>query len=368
MRQATIHFVSLAIATMVYFSGAPAALAVTYLPSGWVSGANQGNGPIFSADTNHPIVGDQVDDPTASSNAADAEELHSPFTPITLAADGDKITFTGTVLLQGTVNSIASSGTPRTQFRFGLFQDNGSADNLGWLGYLMTNTHGTGTPNGTLSRKNTGNTSTYLSTTGSTALGASGGNGTVFNDDTFTLSLSIERAVGGLLSLDGSITGTTTTNFSEVLHGGESAAGVVTYTFDRLGFLMGANLDTDRAEFSDLAVTATGPSFTVEGDYNGNGVVDADDYVVWRKNVGGAGGSVAMGDHEPDGDVDNDDYAYFQARFGNGGPGSGNSLGASSVPEPTSMVLTAMTAAVMLIAVRRHSRMVLEPARRIRSR
>jgi hypothetical protein len=160
------------------------------------------------------------------------------------------------MLIQGTVNSVASSGTPRTQFRFGFFQDNGSAGNSGWLGYLMTNSHGNGTPAGSLSRKNTGNTSTYLSTTGATSLAATNGNGTVFNDDAYALAMSIERQANGDLAISGSITGTATTNFSQSLSATATAASVVTYTFDRLGFLLGGNLDADRGAFSDLQISS----------------------------------------------------------------------------------------------------------------
>lgn len=222
----------------------------------WATAVGQGNGPITDANTNHPIVGDAVDDPGASSNAADGEMFHSPFQSITLANAGDRIDFTGTMLLQGSINSVASSATPRTQFRFGLFQDNGSAGNTGWLGYLSTNTHGNGTPAGSISRKNTGNTSTYLSTTGATSLTSSNGNGSVFNDDTYALVMSVERQANGDLAISASITGTAATNFSESLSVTATAATVVTYTFDRLGFLLGGNLDTDRAAFSDLQVSS----------------------------------------------------------------------------------------------------------------
>lgn len=72
----------------------------------------------------------------------------------------------------------------------------------------------------------------------------------------------------------------------------------------------------------------------VAADYNGNGVVDAADYVVWRDHLGTpfqltnevAGTSPGM--------VTSEDYTAWRARFGNTS-GSGASLSVSPVPEPT---------------------------------
>ncbi|MEX2307131.1 MAG: lamin tail domain-containing protein [Pirellulales bacterium] len=60
------------------------------------------------------------------------------------------------------------------------------------------------------------------------------------------------------------------------------------------------------------------------GDYNGDGKVDAADYVVWRKNPGAFGG--AQG------------YTDWRANFG-AMAGSGSGSGAGAVPEPGSIVL-----------------------------
>jgi hypothetical protein len=50
------------------------------------------------------------------------------------------------------------------------------------------------------------------------------------------------------------------------------------------------------------------------GDYNFSGVVDAADFVVWRKNVGSTTDLQADGDG--DGDIDQDDYNVWRASFG----------------------------------------------------
>jgi PEP-CTERM motif len=71
----------------------------------------------------------------------------------------------------------------------------------------------------------------------------------------------------------------------------------------------------------------------VAGDYNNNGVVDAGDYVLWRK-----GGPLANEVDTP-GTVNAADYTAWRARFGNPGSGSGSGLGASAVPEPATLVL-----------------------------
>jgi hypothetical protein len=61
------------------------------------------------------------------------------------------------------------------------------------------------------------------------------------------------------------------------------------------------------------------------GDYNGNGVVDAADYVVWRKGLGTT--------------YTQNDYDVWRAHFGQTA-GSGAGVGANaSVPEPTTLAL-----------------------------
>jgi hypothetical protein len=70
------------------------------------------------------------------------------------------------------------------------------------------------------------------------------------------------------------------------------------------------------------------------GDYNKNGVVDAADYVLWRK------GDLAA-DSNGDTLVDQTDYDFWRANFGNPNPpgaGSGG-LAGSAVPEPASVVM-----------------------------
>ena len=81
----------------------------------------------------------------------------------------------------------------------------------------------------------------------------------------------------------------------------------------------------------------------IEGDYNGNGTVDAADYTVWRDNLGLTGGATPdVGDGTGDGNVTSEDYEYWKARFGNP-PGSGGGS-VSAVPEPSSAILNFVAA------------------------
>jgi T5SS/PEP-CTERM-associated repeat protein len=75
------------------------------------------------------------------------------------------------------------------------------------------------------------------------------------------------------------------------------------------------------------------------GDYNGNGAVDAADYVVWRNNVGTA----TLNNRDPNGTgpVGQADYNFWRARFGNtigSGAGASSSTNAA-VPEPASVLM-----------------------------
>ena len=75
---------------------------------------------------------------------------------------------------------------------------------------------------------------------------------------------------------------------------------------------------------------------SVPGDYNGNGIVDATDYTVWRDTLG------STTDFRADGDgnhlVNANDYTFWKTRFGNIS-GSGSLTAANNVPEPTCFAL-----------------------------
>ena len=94
----------------------------------------------------------------------------------------------------------------------------------------------------------------------------------------------------------------------------------------------GGGFSYDRAEGS-LAPEPT-------GDYNGNGVVDAADYVEWRSTLDQPAvpaGSGADGDES--GTIDAGDSAFWAARFGNTVPGAGGGAGGTAVPEPATIAL-----------------------------
>jgi hypothetical protein len=71
------------------------------------------------------------------------------------------------------------------------------------------------------------------------------------------------------------------------------------------------------------------------GDYNGNGKVDAADYVLWRN------GGPLQNETETLGSVTSEDYTAWRASFGNPpGAGSGIGAGLTPVPEPSSLLLS----------------------------
>jgi probable HAF family extracellular repeat protein len=83
---------------------------------------------------------------------------------------------------------------------------------------------------------------------------------------------------------------------------------------------------------------------SLSGDYNGNGTVDATDYVVWRNLSGQAGAGLAA-DGNGDGTVNAEDYEVWRANFGQTMAGSlSASLNDSrtSVPEPSTLLLTSV--------------------------
>jgi hypothetical protein len=99
---------------------------------------------------------------------------------------------------------------------------------------------------------------------------------------------------------------------------------------------IGESIDAD---FLIDNVRTIGATTMVPGDYNRNGMVDASDYVVWRKMLNqpvtpgsGADGTGPTG--EPDGLVNDLDYSFWRSQFGSSSSTGGSGAAAIAVPEP----------------------------------
>jgi hypothetical protein len=90
----------------------------------------------------------------------------------------------------------------------------------------------------------------------------------------------------------------------------------------------------------DISAALTTVPMLLAGDYNGDGAIDAADYVVWRDTMGQLGSGLAA-DGNGNNQIEQGDYDIWRAHFGRrgtGGPDANAHLG-SAVPEPTGLVL-----------------------------
>jgi hypothetical protein len=101
------------------------------------------------------------------------------------------------------------------------------------------------------------------------------------------------------------------------------------------------------------------PTATSLGDYNGDGTVDAADYLVWRDTMGQSGAGLAT-DGNGNNLVDAGDYDVWRRHFGQS-TGLGSAAGTTGfanapVPEPASICLLAITALFGATGVARRAR------------
>jgi hypothetical protein len=113
---------------------------------------------------------------------------------------------------------------------------------------------------------------------------------------------------------------------------GISLTGALTLTGPDAGLFSGVSVVGN-----NLVLNVGGSSPT--GDYNHNGIVDAADYVVWRKTLNQTVTPGSGADGDDNGTVDAADYNFWRARMGNVVPGSGSNLTGGRVPEPASAYL-----------------------------
>jgi hypothetical protein len=111
---------------------------------------------------------------------------------------------------------------------------------------------------------------------------------------------------------------------------------------------LGTNNPTNYAGNSgSVNVPPPGPSPT--GDYNGNNIVDAADYVVWRKTLDQFATQPGSGaDGNANGRIDQGDYDFWRMQFGSVVSGSSAGSGAS-VPEPSTIVMLLGALATMRV-------------------
>jgi hypothetical protein len=127
-------------------------------------------------------------------------------------------------------------------------------------------------------------------------------------------------------------------------------------TASRSGVFSAVNLPSIGG-FAQLEVVYDNDSVTIvaapllDGDFNGDGTVDAADYTVWRDNLGS--NNVWAADADLNGTVDAGDYAIWRANFGASIPPG--SLASGAVPEPAAWGLLAVGLA-LLAATRHRSR------------
>ena len=105
--------------------------------------------------------------------------------------------------------------------------------------------------------------------------------------------------------------------------------------FDIANFVSGINSPTNFATLSgSINLSTTSPN----GDYNGDLVVNAADYTVWRNTLGQSVANLGEGaDGDADGMVDDGDYDFWKQQFGTVvSPGAG-AIEVQLVPEPATL-------------------------------
>lgn len=109
--------------------------------------------------------------------------------------------------------------------------------------------------------------------------------------------------------------------------------------------LSGEDLPGDQSQSLTLNLIGEVEAAGLAGDYNGDNVVDAADFTVWRDTLGST--SVLDADGDGSGTIDAGDYSVWTSNFGNSIPAA-----AAAVPEPSSIMLLSIS----LLALRSKQR------------
>ena len=94
-----------------------------------------------------------------------------------------------------------------------------------------------------------------------------------------------------------------------------------------------------------------------QGDYNGDGIVDAADYTIWRNTFGATVEPYSGADGSGNGVIDSDDYLVWKNFFGQSAPAAGGlESPISAVPEPSTAIFALFCAGFATTALRRKAK------------
>jgi hypothetical protein len=160
---------------------------------------------------------------------------------------------------------------------------------------------------------------------------------------------SFAHAPGSVIASGGGASG-----FIGSVNGAENFTGVI----DELAIwnraLSQAEIDQHvAAALAGMRYFASGPA-PIAGDYNGNGIVDAADYVVWRKALGQTVAPGTGADGDGDRTIGMGDYSLWKGRFGSTSV-TGSGLATGALPEPGSLALIVAVGVALASARSRRS-------------
>jgi fibronectin-binding autotransporter adhesin len=212
---------------------------------------------------------------------------------------------------------------------------------------LTLNTVGSNTFNGTIDGNinlTVGGTGTQILTGANTYAGDTRVQGGTLSITQPYLADSADVYVSSGALFDLNFTGD---DFIDSLFLGGSPAAVGTWGGPGSG---ATNISSLLSGTGTLDVQTLGTVVGVPGDYNNNGVVDAADYVVWRKSVGQS--SLTNRSGSIIGPVGQADFNFWRSRFG-ATSGAGSALAEGTVPEPSAAML--FVSCMLVLAMKRRS-------------
>lgn len=198
------------------------------------------------------VTGADADDPSFSPVSGGGAgggiyaSFNSPLAWSSLSV-GDNITLSGTYTVTGTASTTQA-------FRFGLWDSNGSSNNIGWSGYVVVSQNSSSS----MVFERSGTSSDFSTTSGGTGsfIGSGVYGGTQIGNGQYSFQQVITKTATGL-SMSISIVGINGTTYS--MTSSLSDTSVTIDQLDRVGFVFASAYSADSVQFNDILVTTSVP-------------------------------------------------------------------------------------------------------------